>query len=146
MPRRSFPHGGAAEGAAEHAGEEWNTPGLNWTSTWERAQEAPQKVISSEKKKRVWAIVQHLRREQTLPEFGAVDITDGRLIRWWLWLPNLGNHSQEVIGVGVTRAWLSMRDNGNSAAFNFERTDGTCIQVLLVCRPFSTGQQLSIYV
>ena len=102
-------------------------------------------MISSEIKK-VWAIVQELLKEQTLPQHVAVDITDGRLIRWWLWLPNLGNHSQEIIGVGVTKAWLSMKDNGNSAAFNFEQTDGTCVQVFLVCRPFPTGLQLSIYV
>ena len=87
-----------------------------------------------------------MRKDQTLPEDGAVDITDGNLIRWWLWLPNLGNHSQEIIGVGVKKAWLSMRGNGNSAAFNFQQTDGTCIQVLLVCRQFPIGRQLSIYV
>jgi len=37
-----FPAETLAGGAAEHAGEEWNTPGPNWTFTWERAKEAPQ--------------------------------------------------------------------------------------------------------
>ena len=60
----------------------------------------------------------------------ARDITNGEDLPWWLWICNLGCHTNEVIGAGVQRARLAINDR--EAVFTFSRTDGTECIVRLV--------------
>ena len=131
------PPAGAANGATEHARTEWNTPGPGGTLTWERAQTVPQGDRLG--KKAVWEILQGVESPWLMPK----DITDGSILRWWLWICNLGAHSKDVIGPGVTEARVSMTDDWMSATFTFERADGSSRQVVL-----SRGrhQELNIHV
>ena len=103
--------------------------------TWERAQLIPQ--VDRLSKKAVWEILQGVESPWLMPK----DITDGSILRWWLWIGNLGAHSRDVIGPGVTGARVSMADDGNSATFTFDRTDGSSSHVVLSC---SRRQQLDI--
>ena len=132
-----FPPAGAASGATEHASTEWNTPGLGWTLTWERAQTTPQ--VDRLGKNAVWKNIQGVWQASG----DDLDITDGTILRWWLWIGNLGEHSRDVIGPGVTGARVSMTDDGKSATFTFDRTDASSRQVVL-----SRGryQELDIHV
>ena len=131
------PPAGAASGATEHARTEWNTPGLGGTLTWERAQTIPQGDLLD--KKWVWKTIEGVWQASG----DALDITDGSTLRWWLWIGNLGAHSRDVIGPGVTGARVSMADDGNSATFTFDRADGSSSHVVLSC---GRHQQLNIHV
>ena len=118
-----FPPAGAEGSAAEHAGEEWNI--VSPTGIWDldRDQLVPQTDHLS--KERVWQAIQNEPRDT------ALDITNGGILQWWLWVGNLGINSQAVIGDGITRARVSMDQDGRKATFTFHRTDGTDINVLL---------------
>ena len=120
-----FPPPGAAGGAAEHAGEEWNI--VSPTGIWDldRDQLVPQTDHLS--KERVWQAIQNEPRMSDT----ALDITNGGILQRWLWVGNLGNNSRAVIGDGITRARVSMDQDGRKATFTFHRTDGTDINVLL---------------
>ena len=132
-----FPRTRAASAATEHASTEWNTPGPGGTLIWERAQTVPQGDRLG--KKAVWEILQGVESLWLMPK----DITDGSILRWWLWIGNLGAHSRDVIGPGVTGARVSMADDGNSATFTFDRADGSSSHVVLSC---GRHQQLDIHV
>ena len=127
----------AASAATEHASTEWNTPGPGGTLTWERAQTIPQGDLLD--KKWVWKTIEGVWQASG----DTLDITDGSTLRWWLWIGNLGAHSRDVIGPGVTGARVSMTDDWMSATFTFDRADGSSRQVVL-----SRGrhQQLDIHV
>ena len=120
-----FPPAGAASGAAEHAGTEWNTVGPTGVWNWDRDQLVPQ--VDHLNKKRVWRTIENDPRILNT----ELDITDGSILQWWLWVGNLGNNSQAAIGDGITQARVSMNQHGKKATFTFLRTDGTDIQVLL---------------
>ena len=109
-----FPPAAAASGATEHASTEWNTPGSGGTLTWERAQTVPQGDRLG--KKSVWKIIEGVWQASG----DALGITDGSILRWWLWIRNLGAHSRDVIGPGVTGARVSMTDDKKSATFTFD--------------------------
>ena len=132
-----FPPARAASGAAEHAGTEWNTVGPAGLFTWERAQTVPQGDRLN--KKAVWKIIEGVWQASG----DALDITDGSTLRWWLWIGNLGAHSRDVIGPGVTGARVNNTDDGKAATFTFERTDGNNRQVVLAR---GRHQQLDIHV
>ena len=122
---RYFTADEAAGGAAEHAGTEWNTVSPTGVWNWDRAQRVPQ--VDELSMKRVWRIIKN-----DLPTLNnELDITDGSILQWWLWIGNLGSNSQAVIGDGITRARVSMDQDGRKATFTFHRTDGTDINVLL---------------
>ena len=72
-----------------------------------------------------------ISKDDLAPLNNELDITDSTILRWWLWIVNLGKHSRDVIGPGVTRARVSMTDDGNMATFTFDRADGTRRQVFL---------------
>ena len=117
--------------------------------TWERARTVPQGDRMG--KKVVLRLVENLRSMDMIPEENdaprqALDITDGRVFRWWLWICNLGYHSREVIGVGVHGARVSLTKGANTAAFTFDRTDGTRCRVLLQCRGRARCEGLAICV
>ena len=61
----------------------------------------------------------------------GLDITDGKVLRWWLWICNLGVYSKEVIGEGVLTAQVSITSKGNAATFTFNRVDSTSSRVVL---------------
>ena len=107
-------------------GPDWNTPGPDWTMTWERAQRVPQGDRLG--KKAVWETIQRVCHRPG----GALDITDGTTLRWWLWICNLGHHSRDVIGPGVTGARVSMTEDWMEATFTFYRTDGSRSRISLV--------------
>ena len=132
-----FPPAGAASGATEHARTEWNTPGPGGILTWERAQTVPQGDRLG--KKSVWKIIQGVWQASG----DALDITGGSTLRWRLWISNLGAHSRDVIGPGVTGARVSMTDDETSATFTFERADGSSSHVVLSCDRY---QKLDIHV
>ena len=97
-------------------------------------------------KKAVWCIVKQLMSSNQVPIEDedprvGLDITDGKVLRWWLWICNLGVNSTEVIGVGVIGAKVSIMDRGHSATFTFYRVDGTSSRVVL-----TLGGKVSIYV
>ena len=79
------------------------------------------------REKPVWKIIQGVWQASG----DALDITDGSILRWWLWIGNLGAYSRDVIGPGVTGARVSMTDDPLSATFTFERVDGSSSHVVL---------------
>ena len=124
-------------GATEHAFFEWNTPGHGVILTWESAETIPQRdrlnTIS------VWAAIEKVWQ----PWGVTLDITDGRILCWRLWICNLGADAPDIIGPGVLEARVCMMPR--SATFTFERIDGSSRQVVLV---LSRGrhQELNIHV
>ena len=122
---RYFPPTGPARSASEHAREEWAAPSHDGIFTWARAQTIPQGDRMG--KKAVWRIVEPLLSSNQI----GLDITNGEVLRWWLWICNLGRYSRDVIGVGVIRAEVSMADRRKSATFTFYRVDSTSSRVVL---------------
>ena len=53
-----------------------------------------------------------------------IEITDGTLISWWLWVCNLGLHRDIVIGNGIEFVYLSRTDE-QEARFEFVHADHT---------------------
>ena len=108
---------------SNHAAQEWRMPGADGIFTPDRAAIVP--LTDRLGKAAVWEAVQRLG----LACGDVRDITDGRDLRWWLWVCNLGRHTTRVIGDGVQRAQVRM--NGKKAVFTFSRSDGTeCIVML----------------
>ena len=94
----------------------------------------------------VWRTVQN--KLQSIPDErdgGALDITDGSVLRWWLWICNLGLHTREVIGVGVRCARVAMNDT-DEAVFTFTRVDDTDITVRLRAFVRGQGRELNLYI
>ena len=63
----------------------------------------------------------------------TVDITDGTLIPWWLWVSNLGQRTLDVIGNGIRQVLLS-RTLEQEVLFKFVRVDNTEASVFLGLR------------
>ena len=53
-----------------------------------------------------------------------IEITNGNLIQWWLWVGHLGSHSDRIIGNGIEFVFLS-RTDGQEALFEFAQADNT---------------------
>ena len=115
--------------APEHAAYEWRTPGADGIFTYARALTVPE--TDQYGRERVWETFQTLRNAQLIPSTGTqwLDITDGTHFRWWLWICNLQRKTRDVIGIGVCRAYVSMRRR--QALFKFVRLDGSESLVLL---------------
>ena len=73
----------------------------------------------------------------------GVDITDGKVITWWLWVSNLGQITLEVIGNGIQQVFLS-RTRELEVVFKFLRVDNTEVSVFVGLRQFARGS--SVYV
>ena len=133
--------------APEHAAYEWRTAGASGVFTAARA--VPQ--IDRLGKEEIWQTIQSLiaqglianeppsRTERTLAPW--VDITDGNLLCWWLWICNLGPNTRKVIGTGVRSAHIAMPTN-DEAVFKFGRADDSECLVRLRC----TNRNLKVHV
>ena len=53
-----------------------------------------------------------------------IEITNGTLIPWWLWVCNLGHYRDRVIGNGIEKVFLSRYDD-REARFEFVHPDNT---------------------
>ena len=104
-------------------------------------------------KKKIWQTIQSLiaqglitnrldTRTGTARTFALwLDITDGNLLCWRLWICNLGLHTRTVIGTGVRSAHIAMPTD-DEAVFKFGRSDGSECLVNLRC----TNRTLELYV
>ena len=61
---------------------------------------------------------------------GLLPITQDAPFKWWLFVCNLGKHTQEVIGPGLTTATLEHKGQ-NAIGLLFTRSDGTSVQLLM---------------
>ena len=131
--------------APEPAANEWRSPGAAGIFSSDRAKLVPR--IDQLGKEDIWQAAQSIPRDcvPNEPSGNWLDITDGRRIRWWLWICNLGNHTNTVIGAGVRTAHMAMNAD-NEAVFKFTRIDGTECVVRLVCMRRRCGRQLHVYV
>ena len=119
-------------GAAEHASIQWTTIGQDnvWTIT--RSGLVPQ--IDRIGKDAVWQQISALLGQNAIPPVDEfVDITDGTIIRWWLWVCNLGQRTRDVIGEGIQEVHLS-RTLAQEVVFKFVRVDNTETSLLLGLR------------
>ena len=137
--------------ASEHAAYEWRTPDIDGIFTPTRANQVPQ--TDKLCKKQIWQTIQGLIVQglityrpdtstgtlRTLPLW--LDITDGNLLCWRLWICNLGLHTRKVIGTGVRRAHVAMPTD-DLAVFKFTRSDDSECLVNLRC----TNRTLELYV
>ena len=132
--------------ASEHAAHEWRTAGASSsTFTSERAALVPQGDRLN--KNLVWKTVEQLLDEKSIPDEQSgskMDLTDGQVLRWWLWICNLGNLTREVIGAGVVKAHLAM-NGSDEAVFTFTRADDTECTVRLYCHRRGKGRDLEVY-
>ena len=95
----------------------------------------------------VWKTVEQLLDEKSIPDEQSgskMDLTDGQVLRWWLWICNLGNLTREVIGAGVVKAHLAM-NGSDEAVFTFTRADDTECTVRLYCHRRGKGRDLEVY-
>ena len=82
--------------------------------------------------------------QDVIPDLpNAVDITNGALIPWWLWISNLGQRTLDVIGNGVRQVLLS-RTLEREVLFKFVRVDNTEASVFLGLRELAGAS--SVYV
>ena len=65
-------------------------------------------------------------------EDNVIDITDGAIFPWWLWVSNLGNRTPDIIGEGIREVHLS-RTQEQEVVFNFIRVDNTTVLCSSVC-------------
>ena len=131
--------------APEPAAYEWRRPGAAGIFSYDRAKLVPR--IDQLGKEDIWQAAQSIPRDciPNEPSGKWLDITDGRRLRWWLWICNLGNHTRTVIGAGVCTAHMAMNAD-NEAVFKFTRIDGTECVVRLVCMRQGCGRQLRVSV
>ena len=95
----------------------------------------------------VWETVEQLLDEKSIPDEQSgskMDLTDGQVLRWWLWICSLGNFTREVIGAGVVKAHLAM-NGSDEAVFTFTRADDTECTVRLYCHRRGKGRDLEVY-
>ena len=63
-------------------------------------------------------------------EDNVIDITDGTIFPWWLWVSNLGNRTHDIIGEGIREVHLN-RIEDQKVVFNFIHVDNTRVSLLL---------------
>ena len=87
----------------------WRTPGAGGIFTLTRTKLVPQ--VDKLGKENSWRTVQTLMAQGLIPnerDGSWLDITDGKHLRWWLWICHLGNCTRSVIGAGVHSAHVAM--------------------------------------
>ena len=95
-------------------------------------------------KQQVWqAVAREADRTPWYPE--EADVTDGRLLRWWLWVGNLARSTRKVTGVGITRAFLTRWDQ-SEYRFRFVRVDGSEAHVILTEQRWGGGSSVAFRV
>ena len=134
--------GGTTSGAAEHACLQWAR--LAPDGVW--SEHAGALVPPSDRlgKQQVWqAVAREADRIPWYPE--EADVTDGRLLRWWLWVCNLARSTRQVTGVGITRAFLTRWDQ-SEYRFRFVRVDGSEAHVILTEQRWGGGSSVAFRV
>ena len=116
-------------GAAEHAAQQWSTISDDNIWTISHSELVPQ--TDRVGKNAVWQQISRLLMQNAIPAFpDAVDITDGKVFTWWLWISNLGHRTFDVIGNGIRQVRLS-RTLEQEVVFKCLRVDNTEASVLL---------------
>lgn len=119
----------ATRGAAEHAAMQWTTIGQGNVWTIARFALVPQQDRMG--KHAVWQKISALLTRRAIPRgVGSIDITDGELIPWWLWVSNLGHRTRHVIGEGIEEVHLS-QTLAQEVVFHFIRVDNTKASLLI---------------
>lgn len=119
-------------GAAEHAAQQWTTISDDNVWTISRSRLVPQTDRMS--KNAMWQQISALLMQDAIPRWpNTVDITDGTLISWWLWVSNLGPRTVDVIGNGIRQVLLSRRLE-QEVVFAFVRVGNTEASVFLGLR------------
>ena len=114
-----------ASDATEHAVRTVNNENP-WTL--QRARHVPQGDRMG--KDTMWERVAALLRDMGHAWVNDLDITDGAVIPWWLWVGNLGHHTDAIIGEGIVRAFLSRRQKAE-VVFTFIHGDNSYTYVTL---------------
>ena len=87
-------------------------------------------------KEAVWHRISPLLKQDAIPrEDNVIDITDGAIFPWWLWVSNLGNRTHDIIGEGIREVHLS-RTQEQEVVFNSIRVDNTTASLLLGLRKY----------
>ena len=87
-------------------------------------------------KQAVWHQISASLKQDAIPrEDNVIDITDGAIFPWWLWVSNLGNRTHDIIGEGIREVHLS-RTQEQEVVFNFIRVDNTTASLLLGLRKY----------
>ena len=69
---------------------------------------------------------------ENLP-LGRLDSSTAATFKWWLWLANLGSHTQVVLGNGVVGLDLT-ETNANEKHLLCTRADGSTIKLVITPR------------
>ena len=110
-------------GATEHAYQQWLTPGETDIWTLHHSQAVPQTDFIG--KDRAWEIISSLFTQQAIPMHPTqIEITNGTLIPWSLWVCNLGRLRDRAIGNGIEKVFPSRTDEWE-ALFEFAQPDNT---------------------
>ena len=91
--------------------------------------------------------MEQLLNEKQIPDEqtgSKMDLTDGQDLLWWLWIPNLGNFTDKVIGGGLVKAHVAMNGR-NEAVFTFSRADATECTVRLRCSRHGESYDLKLH-
>ena len=81
----------------------------------------------------VWHKIALLLEQDEIPRGdNVINITDGRISPWWLWVSNLENRTV-IIGEGIREVHLN-RIEDQKVVFNFIRVDNTRASLLLGSR------------
>ena len=122
----------STRGAAEHAAQQWSTISDDNIWTISHSELVPQ--TDRVGKNAVWQQISRLLMQNAIPDLpDAVDITDGKVITWWLWISNLGYQTVDVIGNGIGQVHLN-RTRDQEVVFKCLRVDNTEASVFLGLR------------
>ena len=95
-------------------------------------------------KARAWELLHRLRKTQlgssssATEHTGALDLTDGALFPWRVWLCNLGHRTNEAVGDGLVRVMLQM-GQGVTITRMLSRADGSSCTLACMRRNHSDG-------
>ena len=119
-------------GAVEQAAQQWTRISDDNVWTISRSRLVPQ--TDRVGKNAVWQQISPLLMQDEIPARpDSVDITDGILLPWWLWVSNLGQRTLDVIDNGIRQVLLS-RTSEQEVLFTFVRVDDTEASVFLGVR------------
>ncbi len=109
--------------------------------TWSDAQLIPQSDRIG--KRRAWQLLnalrgQHLAQPGSAAQPPHVNLTNGRLFSWKLWLCNLGPLAQDTFGPGISTIHLEV-NQGPIITMVVTRSDDTVATLSLAQRAFSDG-------
>ena len=135
----------APEHAYGCAAYEWRTAGYKGIFTAARAKTVPQTDRLG--KGAVWITVQTLMAQNLIPNKadGAwLDITDGQMLKWWLWVSNLGPYMLRVIGTGVRKAYVAVNTQ-HEVVFKFVRASAEDPFCILRLRRHGRSGELQVH-